>query len=270
MFGVLQLTEIGLPDEPTLISVDGIGSCPEQGAAGNGAAKFARGDSQPPRHVGLEQPERVIVVEDERATVDLRDTTVLAESMGLDVPRCQAGARMLDDVHPFEPNRPVIEILLIAHLPILGTLVAPLDTSVMPPVQRLEAVRVTTERDPLHVIGAIHRLGVTMLRSVSVRDDCSCRVPDLGEDRSGIRKEPEVGIQIGDAFDRRIGRKDVEAGDGRCGPAVLDGVSVRFHSEECGIEALQSVQRHDLDIRELEAPEHRCGVVVHAEHPEPK
>src|SRR5262249_52162135 len=106
----------------------------------------------------VEQAHAVVVEEDERVVVD-EHPPVAPTYVGLgDVPRGEPTALVAEDVHALEPLRPVIEVLLVAELPVLEAVVAPLDATVVPPVQGREPTLVPPEGEELDVVDPVHLL----------------------------------------------------------------------------------------------------------------
>src|SRR6476620_4969607 len=109
----------------------------------------------------------------------------------------------------FEPLGPVVEVLLVPHLPVLEAEEAPLETAVAPPVERLQAPLVASERHELDVVGAARLLVWFPLRRITMRDDQHGVVAELVPDRLGVAEEHQVGVEIRDRLESRLGLERV-------------------------------------------------------------
>ena len=173
---------------------------------------------------------------------------------------------MLEHVHAREAGRELVQVLLVAHLPVLDAEVAPLDAPVVPPLERRKPVRIATERQPFDVERPALGLLPPVLRRIPVRHDHRRRVPHLVEQRLRIREEHQVGVEVRDL--RRIGvRVEHIETDGRCGgPAILDLRPRPLHRQQCRVVPLELAQRDDDEPRQAQAQEDLLGLFVHAEH----
>jgi hypothetical protein len=132
-----------------------------------------------------------------------------------------------------EAVRPIVEVLLIAELAVLEACVAPLDAALFPPAaHRFSAVAL--EGHELHAVLTRGRRLIVFGCVAVIRDQhVRARSPELVEDRRRILAEPDVGVDVGDATNRRSASKTKRG---------VNGVSVQQYSPRprCGLTARSS------------------------------
>ena len=117
---------------------------------------------------GPKQIERVEVEEDDGHVIDPGSAPTLVDRVIRDVPRRHPSADVLQDAHTVESLRPIVEVLLVAELPVLVTVVAPLDAALAPPVESLGSVLIAAKCQPFDVVNPTRRL----IRRPLIRHGC--------------------------------------------------------------------------------------------------
>ena len=117
------------------------------------------------------------VVEDDGHVVDPWSSVSLTQRVVGDVPGREAPADVLEDLDAFEALGPVVEVHLVAELPVLEAVVAPLEAPLAPPLERRRPRLVIAEREPFDVVDAARRVsgGGTPARSDAARSGSSRR-----------------------------------------------------------------------------------------------
>src|SRR5213080_3673324 len=95
----------------------------------------AREAKPPGQREAAVEPERLEVVEDQRIAVDVDSVVDGVQPVGTTVPRREAHTGLVQDSDAGETDRPLVEVLLIAELPVLDSLEAPFEATVAPPVE---------------------------------------------------------------------------------------------------------------------------------------
>src|SRR5256885_13349045 len=83
-------------------------------------------------------------------------------------------------------------------------------------------------------------------------------------ERSGIRKEEQIGIQVGDVTDGRFPVKDVQRQSRCAGKVILDGRSVLLSLKQSGALIFKLSQRYQSHIGQTHLLKSVVTTVIHA------
>ncbi len=237
----------GLVDRGRLLSRD-----PEAAGAGAEAAV-------------VEDPHAHVVEEDERLAVDRRAAGAVLELPRLHVPGAEH-ARVGEVADALEAPGPVVEVLLIAHLPVLVAREAPLDAALPPPVERREAAAVGAEGHELDDVeaGAPGEPPRVVLRRGGGGGEQDGAVAECREERLRRGEEAGVRVEVGELVEPVA--LDQPADDaGSRGPQVLDGAALGAGRGERGVGGLELGERDRLEGRQAELAQHPVRDLVEAD-----
>ena len=116
---------------------------------GNGITPLIR-NAQPI----MDQSKGMVVIKNNGRFVHIKTSILLMETVSSRIPWSDTGPLVLQDVCILKPRRPIIEIKLIAELPVLVLTIAPVDTLFPPPRQGIKTNRISFKDHHLDIVNA--------------------------------------------------------------------------------------------------------------------
>jgi hypothetical protein len=213
----------------------------------------------------------VVVVENERLIVDAdRAVVVMAKLKAADVPWRNPTAGIFEDVDSFKAFGPVIEVELIAELPILEAVIAPFKATLVPPPESPEPIGSPSKRHKLDVVDPASGRPLLPFLGVIVGDEQDRIVAQLVEYRRWVCEKHHVCIEIGDSFELRILLEGVQTDRRRGCPAILELCASRLHLAESFVMLLELGEADNDEVGQRKLMEDAPAFVVHTEDTQAK